>query len=124
MGGEICLVGGTYPQGESHISGEVYTPTGHVHGLHDRGHLIANSLGGSDLNPANIVPLYPCANQRVMAPIEERVRRSVRNGETIHYRVIANHTGNDPVPDMLRITAYGDLGTMLDSMVVNTRDCM
>ena len=41
-------------------SGARHTPDGLIQGVHERGHLIAASLGGSNQDPGNMVLLLPC----------------------------------------------------------------
>jgi DNA/RNA non-specific endonuclease len=117
----VCLVPGFAP---STVKRRI-TPPGFDYRTMNRGHLIAKQLGGSGLEPGNIVPLYIAANN-AMKPFENQVRRIVE-GYDIRYRqqqiyflVRANFTGKDPVPYSVTLYGRGSRGYSLTETIGNT----
>lgn len=85
--------------------------------------MIANSLGGSDVELRNFLPLHSCVNQGPMKVIEDQVRKSIWEGETIYYRVVPIYHGTNPVPAAIHIVAVGDQGTDINKPLPNTASC-
>ncbi|WP_460715036.1 RHS repeat-associated core domain-containing protein [Nocardioides dilutus] len=89
-----------------------HTPDGLIDGVHDRGHLIAASLGGSNSDPGNIVPLFHRANYPTMYwGFEAGALAAVRRGETLFYRAAAHYSSSSAlVPYEVRLAYNGDKG--------------
>jgi DNA/RNA non-specific endonuclease len=93
-------------------SGARCTPDGLVQGTHVRGHLIAASLGGSNGDPGNIVPLFIKANYPAMYwEFEAGALAAVRRGETLFYRAEAHYVGSSLVPYEVRLAYDSDKGS-------------
>ncbi|MFG2334775.1 DNA/RNA non-specific endonuclease, partial [Streptomyces sp. NPDC048604] len=69
----------------------------------NRGHLLANALGGSGTDRRNLVALYGTPNRSQMKKVENEVARMVAAGDTVYYEVTANYTGRNGAPDSLTI---------------------
>lgn len=54
---------------------------------YDRGHVLAQSLGGPPDLDRNIVPLCPITNQVQMRTLEGRVKKATGPGKCVHYQV-------------------------------------
>ncbi|MEV0777341.1 DNA/RNA non-specific endonuclease [Streptomyces sp. NPDC050433] len=79
------------------------TPPGFKRGM-NRGHLLANRLGGSGTEPRNLVSLWATPNRSQMKKVENKVAAMVEAGQTVYYEVNANYTGSNGAPDSLTIT--------------------
>ncbi len=92
-----------------------------VSGPHAKGHLLADTLGGSNDDPRNFVTLYHRfkkgdnhINDTPMREMEMRMRRVVEGkqdgvpAQNVRYKVEA--LGDDRLPHSIRITAIGDRG--------------
>ncbi|MFE7571400.1 DNRLRE domain-containing protein [Streptomyces sp. NPDC057539] len=79
------------------------TPPGFKRGM-NRGHLLANRLGGSGTEPRNLVSLWATPNRSQMKKVENKVAAMVEAGQTVYYEVNANYTGSNGAPDSLSIT--------------------
>ncbi|MBA2805980.1 DNA/RNA non-specific endonuclease [Streptomyces sp. KM273126] len=69
----------------------------------NRGHLLANTLGGSGTDRRNLVSLYGTPNRSQMRKVENEVARMVEAGDTVYYEVTAHYTGRNGAPDYLTI---------------------
>jgi RHS repeat-associated protein len=70
----------------------------------NRGHLLANQLGGTGLDRRNLVALYGTPNRSQMRKVENKVSAMVQAGQTVYYQVSAHYTGRNGAPDYLSIT--------------------
>lgn len=66
------------------------TPPGFKKGM-NRGHLLANRLGGSGTEPRNLVSLWATPNRSQMKRVENKVAAMVEAGQTVYYEVNALH---------------------------------
>ena len=82
-------------------------PPGYQSGLHHRGHLIANVLGGAGNDTRNIVSMFSRTNLSPMKIVENAVRRAVNQGQTVEYSVQVIYEGNMIVPTAFWVTAQG-----------------
>ncbi|MEV0775967.1 DNRLRE domain-containing protein [Streptomyces sp. NPDC050428] len=93
----------------------LWTPPGMRPGMH-RGHLLANSLGGTGTDRRNLVPLYAKANLSTMRRVETMIAARLEGGDTIYYQVTPSYRGNTGAPYKLDITwqsmTLGDGGTV------------
>ncbi|MDP9796435.1 RHS repeat-associated protein [Catenuloplanes nepalensis] len=112
---EACYKGGYIPEGTA----AKFTPRGYRSGNGmARGHLIANTLGGSGTDPRNIVAIYQNrVNSSAMWHGTEQVVRSwVQSGETVYYRVQPEFRNNDPrgypVPTFINIVVASKRGSV------------
>lgn len=96
-------------------------PAGFISGFvgHQRGHLLANQLGGSGNDIRNLVTLYRRPNHPGMSSVEFQVRRAVEAGETVDYWAIPIYSGDNLIPDAISIRARGDRGFSLDALILN-----
>ncbi|MER8070705.1 DNRLRE domain-containing protein [Streptomyces sp. NPDC094034] len=69
----------------------------------NRGHLLANQLGGSGTDRRNLVSLYARPNRSNMKKVENQVARMVEAGDSVYYEVTAHYTGRNAAPDYLTI---------------------
>jgi len=88
----------------------------------NRGHLIAYSLGGSNLEPKNFVPLYRTPNYPVMYwRVEDIVRQRVEAyQEQVYYSVTPRYDGLDPIPYRLDFQIYTSGGYEKNCFIQNT----
>jgi filamentous hemagglutinin len=87
---------------------------------HARGHLLANSLGGSGDDARNLVTLFQRnANHPNMSSFERQVRGAVQSGETVSYRAVPTYTGTNPMPTGVTLSARGSGGFTLDVSIPN-----
>jgi hypothetical protein len=101
-------------------SGDRHTPDGLVRGTHVRGHLIAASLGGSNQDPGNFVPLFTRANYPEMFwGFEAGALAAVRRGETLFYRATAHYVGSSLVPYNVRLAYNSDKGSGDSASIAN-----
>lgn len=85
------------------------TPPGYRPGL-ERGHLLANRLGGLGGDARNIVALSNAANTR-MRVLENRIARVVARGEAVHYSVTPIYgNGYSRPPTDIAVGAFGVRG--------------
>jgi DNA/RNA non-specific endonuclease len=97
-----------------------HTPDGLVQGTHVRGHLIAASLGGSNQDPGNIVPLFTNANYPTMYwGFAAGALAAVRRGETLFYRARAHDVGSSLVPYKVRLADNSDKGSADSATIAN-----
>ncbi|GIE78126.1 hypothetical protein Aph02nite_40760 [Actinoplanes philippinensis] len=119
----------TGTRGERRIPGGV-NPAGYDPTVHARGHLRADTLGGSHSDPENFVTLFhrydpgdPHINETPMREIEMRVRRVIEGrqagvpAQNVRYRVEA--LGDERLPHSVRITALGDRGYRETAVIPN-----
>ncbi|WP_244258455.1 DNRLRE domain-containing protein [Streptomyces sp. Tu 2975] len=69
----------------------------------NRGHLLANALGGSGTDRRNLVSLWATPNRSQMKKVENQVAKMVEAGDTVYYEVTAHYTGRNGAPDHLTI---------------------
>ncbi|MGW5457259.1 DNA/RNA non-specific endonuclease [Streptomyces sp. NPDC003996] len=69
-----------------------------------RGHILANQLGGTGLDRRNLLPLYTAVNSPRMSAVEKVVADRIANHETMYYEVTAGYTGDNLVPDSVNIS--------------------
>ncbi|MEV6791740.1 DNRLRE domain-containing protein [Streptomyces sp. NPDC051320] len=69
-----------------------------------RGHLLANILGGTGLDKRNLMPLYSKVNSPDMSAVEGDIASRIEKGETMYYSVSPNYTGGNLVPDSVTIS--------------------
>ncbi|MFZ0317494.1 MAG: DNA/RNA non-specific endonuclease [Candidatus Sulfotelmatobacter sp.] len=76
---------------------------------HQRGHLIANTLGGPGMNP-NLVTLTEGTNHPLMYEFERMVRAHVlgNQGSTFHYAVYADYIESEYSGDGIRFGVQGN----------------
>jgi len=74
---------------------------------HNRGHLLAAFLGGSNVDPRNFVTMFSRANSPVMRGYELQVSKAVKGGETVRYTVVAHYDGVSKIPSALTLHAIG-----------------
>ncbi|MGW5425740.1 DNA/RNA non-specific endonuclease [Streptomyces sp. NPDC004059] len=88
------------------------TPRGFISGLMQRGHILANQLGGTGLDRRNLLPLYTAVNSPRMSAVEKVVADRIANHETMYYEVTAGYTGENLVPDSVKhfVVEYDDRG--------------
>jgi RHS repeat-associated protein len=128
-GASVCLIPGFAP---SNVTGRI-TPLGYEAGIMNRAHLVAKQLGGSGLEPGNMVPLYIAANKAMLLH-ENQIARSVRYGYNRDYRisypygpqrvfliVTPNFEGDNPVPYSITLYARGSNGYFFGVSVLNKR---
>jgi RHS repeat-associated protein len=72
----------------------------------DRGHLLANQLGGVGDDRRNLVPLYPDANRGVMKGYEQEVKDAIDEGNTVYFYCKPNYDGDSPIPASITMEAY------------------
>jgi RHS repeat-associated protein len=84
-----------------------------------RGHLRAAMLGGLGERLENLTAIYRSVNNGSMKRIEFMVRRAVRSGETVQYRVTPIFSGNNLIPKYIKIEAKGDKGFQLGATFSN-----
>ena len=84
---------GLHPRADHPGSGTRHTPDGLIEGVHERGHLIAGSLGGSNHGPGQLRAALPRANYPEMYwGFEAGALAAVRRGETLFYRAMAHYS--------------------------------
>lgn len=120
--GIIARLKGTPGQGSSASSrirppGFKGGPAGHA-----RCHLLGSQLGGSGREERNLVACHQALNNTDMKSIENRVRRALKDGETILYKVTPLYRPNGRMPYKIRIVAKSD-GSMrnIDETFVNRK---
>ncbi|MDR8013308.1 two-partner secretion domain-containing protein [Ectopseudomonas guguanensis] len=87
---------------------------------HARGHLIANSLGGTGDDARNLVTLFQRnTNHPNMSSFERQVKAAIQGGETVSYRAIPIYTGSNLMPTGVTLTARGSGGFNLDVSIPN-----
>jgi RHS repeat-associated protein len=69
-----------------------------------RGHLLANILGGTGLDKRNLMPLYSRVNSPDMSTVEGDIANRIEKGETMYYSVSPNYSGGNLVPDSVTIS--------------------
>jgi hypothetical protein len=70
-----------------------------------RGHIIANSLGGgTGLDRRNLMPLYTAINSPTMSKIEASVASRIGNDQTMYYSVTPQYSGENLVPTSVVIS--------------------
>jgi hypothetical protein len=85
-----------------------------------RGHLLANSLGGSGEDMRNLVTLTQNpANSPYMRDFEGRVAQRVRDGEVIEYSALPIYRDGVLPPSSVLLTAYGSRGAPIARLVQN-----
>ena len=111
---------GLHPGADHPGSGARHTPDGLIQGVHERGHLIAGSLGGSNQDPGNMVPLFRNANfQQMYWGFEAGALAAVRRGETLFYRATAHYAADPLVPYEVRLAYNSDKGAADSATIVN-----
>ncbi|WP_099052891.1 DNRLRE domain-containing protein [Streptomyces glaucescens] len=101
MGDPDSLIAGTpVPRPMREHPGTI--PPGMAGGM-NRGHLLANTLGGSGTDRRNLVALYATPNGSDMKKVENQVAKMVAAGDTVYYEVTAHYTGRKGAPDYLTI---------------------
>lgn len=101
-----------------------FDPPGWIGGQHphhqQRSHLLGDTLGGSGSDPRNLVTLTDGSNHPGMSSLEGRVRRHVRNGNTVLYEVRVPYDGDNMVPESVSIYAIDQNGNVIvDDTVPN-----
>ncbi|MFS8101709.1 DNRLRE domain-containing protein [Lentzea alba] len=88
-----------------------------------RSHLLANILGGSGNNPANLVTLYqdPVNNSPGMKRYELMVRSVVNGGEPVDYEVTPMYNNLQAMPTAVHMYARGDNGFCINVVIHNTK---
>jgi DNA-entry nuclease len=76
-------------------------------------------LGGLGERLENLTAIYRSVNNGSMKRIEFMVRRAVRSGETVQYRVTPIFSGNNLIPKYIKIEAKGDKGFQLGATFSN-----
>lgn len=118
-GAEACYDGGkTIANG---TGGGRANPAGRKRYM-DRGHLIAYSLGGSNKEKRNFVPLYHSPNQYMYTNYESIVKQRAEGGETIFYRVVPVYTVHKYIPCTVTLLVEGDQNTFLYASIINAGD--
>ncbi|MFE0751053.1 DNA/RNA non-specific endonuclease [Gordonia sp. NPDC058843] len=93
------------------------TPPGYRPGL-ERGHLLANRLGGLGRDARNIVAMTTRANDR-MQHFENKVARAVSRGEAVHYSVTPIYgNGFHRPPTEIAVGAFGVRGGVIEFEVI------
>lgn len=112
-----ATLGPPLPEGTS----ASHTPVGYQDGVgHNRGHLLANQLGGSGSEPRNIVTIFAAPNSGIMRVNENRVRQAVENGgEIIRYTVTPIYNGSQLIPRAITLQATGDAGFSISISIPN-----
>ncbi len=83
---------------------------------YDRGHILADSLGGRPDLPENFIPIKADLNQRIMNEFEQKVRDRAHAGSVIEYKVHLRYVPPENViPREIRLEACVD-GVVVDSM--------
>jgi hypothetical protein len=81
-------------------------PLGWVRGL-DRGHLLANRLGGSGKIEANLVAMYEGPNRGAMRSFENRAYNFVASCHALYYTATPNYGGGTLPVRSIFLTAWG-----------------
>ena len=84
-----------------------------------KGHLLANILGGRGDHAGNLAAIYASVNNGRMKSLEYQVRMAVEAGETVEYRVTPIYDGNNLVPTWIKMEAKGDDGFVLTQTLNN-----
>ncbi|RRS00446.1 DNA/RNA non-specific endonuclease [Glycomyces terrestris] len=126
QGAWVYLCGGSYTGGTPASSSiepwdwPTSNPGRASQGQRSRCHLIANTLGGSGTDVANLVTCFQRANNDpYMKRAEQIVRRLSRN-QDIFYLVKPQYDGNNGSLKGIRIVAIGNKGLDLDLCVRNS----
>ena len=119
-GAMACLQGGI-PRGLRDTR-KVHTPEGFTSnaGMH-RSHLIARMLGGSNVDPRNIVPLYGTANLSMLYTAEYRVAAAAET-QTVFYTsvpVYSAYSDNPLLPIGVNLQWSGALGARGEEFIPN-----
>ncbi|POM27037.1 Chitinase A1 precursor [Actinomadura rubteroloni] len=138
----------TSPPGWPTRNSPVINPDGKRFWLFNRGHLLANVLGGSGTDSRNLVTEFAYANQMLQKSLELPVAQKLSSdpSEEIFYYAIpvysdlprtapldVTHVGwndsreaypslDDPMPNKIHIVAQGTQGYHLDACIPNTQD--
>jgi hypothetical protein len=86
---------------------------------HNKAHLLAAMLGGSNTDPRNFVIMFAYANSPVMRTFEYAIRDAVKAGQTVYYRVTPVYRGSDVIPIGVTMEARGVDGFYLSVSVIN-----
>ncbi|MGW0998361.1 DNRLRE domain-containing protein [Streptomyces sp. NPDC002523] len=92
------LRGSPVPRGSGDWGNPLWTPPGMRRGM-DRGHLLANRLGGTGIDRRNLTPLYSKVNHPYMwKTVEEPVKNRLELNHTMYYEVSAGYNGDSLAP--------------------------
>ncbi|MDO8410168.1 MAG: DNA/RNA non-specific endonuclease [Phenylobacterium sp.] len=83
----------------------------------ERGHLLANVLGGTGKDPRNLVTI-PKKTNRYMWEFEKIVRDRAKLGEVVKYHVQPLYDGPGQSPSIILMTATGSRGLQMSRVIV------
>jgi len=83
----------------------------------ERGHLLANVLGGTGKDPRNLVTI-PMKTNRDMWKFEKIVRDRAKLGEVVEYHVQPLYDGPGQSPSIILMTATGSRGLQMSRVIV------
>lgn len=110
---------GTGTKSDRRIKPPGWSGNGRVHN-EARAHLLARLLGGSGVDPQNLITLtHNPTNLVIMSRLESAVAQAARRGEVIRYSATPMYVSGRAAPTHIVITATGSRGFETSAVIAN-----